>query len=61
MVWLYSKWQEFLHPKQPHSSMDFYDRAWLKEADDADRREAILYLAVCFVVFVSMVAAFWTF
>jgi len=56
MVWLYSKWQEFRHPKQPHSSMDFYDR--LREADDADRREAILYLAACFVVFLSMVAVF---
>jgi hypothetical protein len=56
MVWLYSKWQAFRYPKQPHASMDFYDR--LREADDADRREAILYLAACFVVFLSMVAVF---
>jgi hypothetical protein len=41
--------------------MDFYDRAWLQEADDAARRDAILYLVACFVVFVSMVAVFWTF
>jgi len=61
MVWLYSKWQEFMHPKQPHPSMDFYDRAWLQEADDADRREAILYLVACFVVFVSMVTVLWMF
>jgi len=54
MVWLYSKWQAFLHPKQPHPSMDFYDR--LKEADDADRREAILYLVACFVVFTLVTA-----
>jgi len=56
MIWLYTKWQEFRHPKQPHPSMEFYDRAWLKEADDADRRGAILYLVVCFVVFVAMMA-----
>jgi hypothetical protein len=58
MVWLYSKWQEFKHPKQPHPSMDFYDR--LKEADDADRREAILYLVACFVVFI-LTTALWVF
>jgi hypothetical protein len=56
MVWLCTKWHEFKHPKQPHPSMDFYDRAWLKEADDANRREAILYLAACFVVFTSVIA-----
>jgi len=61
MVWLYAKWQAFRYPKQPHPSMDFYDRAWLKEADDADRKEAILYLAACFVVSVSMVAVLWMF
>jgi len=61
MVWLYAKWQEFLHPKQPHSSMDFYDRTWLKEADDADRREAILCLVACFVVFVLMITMFLVF
>jgi hypothetical protein len=38
--------------------MDFYDR--LKEADDADRREAILYLVACFVVFVG-ITALWIF
>jgi len=38
--------------------MEFYDRAWLKEADDANRKETILYLVVCFAVFVSMVAVF---
>jgi hypothetical protein len=36
--------------------MEFYDR--LKEADDADRREAILYLAGCLVVFVLMLVLF---
>ncbi len=56
MAWLYAKWQAFLYPKQPHASMDFYDR--LREADDADRREVILYLAACLVVFLSMVAVF---
>jgi len=56
MVWLYSKWQAFRHPKQPHSSMDFYDRAWLKEADDANRNETIAYLVACFVVFMSVIA-----
>jgi len=61
MIWLYTKWQAFLHPKQPHQSMEFYDRAWLQEADDANRREVIIYLAVCFAVFVSMVAVFWVF
>jgi hypothetical protein len=40
--------------------MEFYDRAWLKEADDADRRETVLYLVGCVVVFVSMMA-FWMF
>jgi len=39
--------------------MDFYDR--LKETDDADRREAILYLVACFVVFVSMTTVLWVF
>jgi len=61
MVWLYSKWQELRHPKQPHSSMDFYDRGWLKEADDANKKDTIIYLVVCFVVFVSMVAVFLVF
>jgi hypothetical protein len=61
MVWLYTKWQAFLHPKQPHASMEFYDRAWLQEADDADRRDAILYLVACFVVFVSMATVFLMF
>jgi len=61
MVWLYAKWQAFRYPKQPHQSMDFYDRAWLQEADDAARRDAILYLVACFVVFVSLVAVFLTF
>jgi hypothetical protein len=56
MAWLYAKWQAFRYPKQPHPSMEFYDRAWLKEADDADRREVLLYLVVCFVVFVLMTA-----
>jgi len=56
MVWLYAKWQAFRYPKHPHPSMEFYDRAWLKEADDAARRAVILYLAVCFVVSVSMMA-----
>jgi hypothetical protein len=56
MIWLYTKWQELKHPKQPHPSMDFYDR--LKEADDANRRETILYLVECFVVFVLMVTVF---
>jgi len=60
MIWLYTKWQEFLHPKQPHPSMEFYDMVWLKEADDADRRETILYLVACVVVFVSM-TALWVF
>jgi uncharacterized membrane protein len=41
--------------------MDFYDRAWLQEADDADRRDAILYLVACVVVFISMVVVFWVF
>jgi len=36
--------------------MDFYDR--LKEVDNANRREAIVYLAGCFVVFILMVAVF---
>jgi hypothetical protein len=41
--------------------MEFYDRAWLKEAGDADRRrDAILYLVACFVVFVST-TALWVF
>jgi hypothetical protein len=56
MVWLYAKWQAFLHSKHSHPPMDFYDR--LKEADDADRREAILYLAGCFVVFILTVVLF---
>jgi hypothetical protein len=60
MIWLNAKWQVFRRLKQPHPSMDFYDRAWLKEADAANRREAILYLVACFVVFVSMVAL-WVF
>jgi len=54
MVWLYGKWRAFRHPKQPHPSMEFYDKAWLKEADDANRREAILYLSACFVAFTSV-------
>jgi len=56
MIWLYTKWQEFKHPKQPHAAMDFYDR--LREADDADRRETVLYLAGCLVVFVLMLVLF---
>jgi hypothetical protein len=40
--------------------MEFYDRAWLKEADDARRRDVILYLAACFVVFVLM-TTLWVF
>jgi hypothetical protein len=40
--------------------MDFYDRTWLKEADDADRRDAILYLVGCVVVFV-LTTALWMF
>ncbi len=56
MIWLYTKWQEFKHPKQSHPSMEFYDRAWLQEADDAARRETILYLVACFAVSVSMMA-----
>jgi len=60
MVWLYTKWQAFLHPKQPHPSMEFYDRAWLKEADDADRREAVLYLMGCFMVSV-LTTTLWVF
>jgi hypothetical protein len=41
--------------------MEFYDNHWLKEADDADRREAILYLVACFVVFVSMMVVLCVF
>jgi len=62
MIWLYIKWQEFRNPKQPHPSMEFYDRIQTEEVVDDDnskRKDVAPYLA-CFVVF-ALMAMLWVF